>query len=78
MNATTNLASLVKANLSTDIIRMNGSSNSLILNNDISAWIKSQKKTNWRTLQRNPVDLGNASIRDLGQVPTTKPAMRDA
>ena len=43
MNATTNLASLVKANLSTDIIRMNGSSNSLILNNDISAWIKSQK-----------------------------------
>jgi hypothetical protein len=36
MNATTNLASLVKVNLSTDIIRMKGSSRSLILNDDIS------------------------------------------
>lgn len=34
MNATTNLASFVKANLSTDIMRMKGSSKSLILNDD--------------------------------------------
>ena len=39
MNATTNLASLVKVNLSTDIIRMKGSSKSLILNDDIS-WLE--------------------------------------
>jgi hypothetical protein len=36
MNATTNLASLVKVNLSTDIIRMKGSSESLMLNDNIS------------------------------------------
>ena len=36
MNATTNFASLVKVNLSTDIIRMKGSSESLMLNDDIS------------------------------------------
>ena len=36
MNATTNLASLVKVNLSTDTIRMKGSSESLILNGIIS------------------------------------------
>ena len=75
MNATTNLASLVKVNLSTDIIRMKGSSESLMLNDDISARIPFKIG---HTLQKSPVDLGNASIRDLGLVPTTKPVMRDA
>ena len=76
MNATTTLASFVKVNLRTDIIRMKGSSKSLILEDDISDLNPLRKIE--RTLQRNPVDLGNASIRDLEQAPTTKPAMRDA
>ena len=35
-------------------------------------------KKNWRTLQKSLVDLGNASIRDLGQVPLVKLVMKGA
>ena len=77
MNATTNLASFVKVNLSTDNIRMKGSSKSLILNDDISVLEFLLRKMG-HTLQRSPADLSNASIRDLGQVPTMKPVMTDA